>query len=167
MPLIDICGQRFGRLVVINYSHSNKHRKSFWLCKCDCGNIKILRGNDLKSGKIQSCGCYNSERTISFNTTHGLSGTRLYRIWKNIKMRCLDPNKPDYKYYGGRGIKICDEWINNFKSFYDWAMSNGYKEALTIDRRENDGNYEPSNCRWVTMAAQNQNKHCLHKQIGA
>lgn len=95
-------------------------------------------------------------------TTHGKRHTRIYKTWTDMKSRCLNPNRPKYKRYGGRGITICEEWLNSFEAFYDWAMANGYREDLTIDRIDNDGNYEPSNCRWITLAEQAANKSTNH-----
>lgn len=154
----SLIGQRFGMLYVLE-RHSKKGKVVFYTCKCDCGNLKTVRAGDLRSGRTTSCGCYGQkmlEENRKFE--HGLSNTRLYSIWDGMKKRCYSPKHESYKYYGGRGITICDEWRNNFKLFYDWALDNGYKEYLTIDRIDVNGNYEPSNCRWVTMKEQAKNK---------
>lgn len=155
---IDLTGQRFGRLLVVGYSHTNASKKAVWLCRCDCGNEKLVAGCHLKSGHTVSCGCYKRELDTERPKVHGLKGTRLYRIWSNMKSRCYIESVPCYKDYGGRGIKVCAEWLDDFKSFYDWAMVNGYNDDLSIDRIDNDGNYEPGNCRWVTQAVQSNNR---------
>ena len=154
----DLTGKKFGKLTVIKYYGSNKYKRALWLCKCDCGNIKVIVGNSLISGLTISCGCYNKESASKRFTKHKLSSCKLYKVWHGMKTRCYDKNFIYYCNYGGRGIKICDEWKNNFTTFYNWAIANGYKEGLTIDRINNDGNYEPSNCRWATRAEQNRNK---------
>lgn len=129
-----------------------------WKCVCDCGRTTIVNGQNLKSGNTTSCGCYGIERRNNASKTHGKSNTRLHRIWKAMHSRCYNKKYHAYKYYGGRGITICEEWLHNFKTFYDWAMANGYEENLTIDRIDPNGNYSPNNCRWVTMELQNKNK---------
>lgn len=154
----DLRGQRFTRLTVIDYAGQSKDRHSLWLCKCVCGNTKILQSNTLKQGLVKSCGCLNRETTIQTKTKHGGHGTRLYNIWKNMKARCNNINHPRFKDYGGRGIAVCSSWLNDFSVFKEWAKQNGYKSNLTIDRIDNDGNYEPSNCRWATYKEQSQNK---------
>ena len=163
---IDLTGQRFGRLTVVerakSYVDANGRTKDAqWICKCDCGNITHpIRNCQLRSGNTKSCGCLSSRLSISkINTTHGMSKTRLYRIWKAMKDRCYRSNNSQYKYYGGRGIVVCDEWLRDFQTFHDWAMANGYEEHLTIDRKNNNGNYEPDNCRWITNALQQSNKN--------
>jgi hypothetical protein len=168
----DLTGQRFGRLVVIEYAGShvskNNSRTTMWKCKCDCGNIKDVSSVNLRYGTTRSCGCLHKEQLAALNRTHGLSGkkTRLYTIWKNMRRRCSNPNDKSYKNYGGRGISVCEEWDKNFEAFYKWSIENGYKEdiaesnrnRLSIDRINNDGNYEPSNCRWTNDYVQSSNK---------
>ena len=165
--LIDLSGQKFGRLTVIERAGVTVHGEhAKWVCLCECGNATTVIGKNLRNGNTTSCGCFRKEQMSQIgkaNKTHGKSHSRLHMVWAGMIGRCNDPNKPCYKYYGGRGITVCDEWRNNFQAFYDWAMGNGYDpNALygecTIDRINNDGNYEPSNCRWVTMAEQNNNK---------
>lgn len=158
MQLIDLTGQRFGRLTVVRKSGKDNFRNSTWECICDCGNSSIVSSVNLRNGNTKSCGCYGRERKRNANKTHGMTGSRLHRIWKAMRTRCYNRNFFGFKYYGGRGISICDEWKNDFQAFYDWAMKNGYSDNLTIDRINTNGNYEPSNCRWVTMAEQNKNK---------
>lgn len=153
----DLTGQKFGRLTVIKRADNNKNGSTRWLCKCDCGNEKIVEGGHLRSNKIKSCGCLLTDILIKRNYTHGMTNTRLFHIWQGIKIRCYNKNFEHYKYYGGRGITMYAEWENDFMSFYDWAMENGYKENLTIDRIDVNGNYCPKNCRWVTQKEQNRN----------
>lgn len=157
----DITGQKFGRLTAISYYGKTKANHSLWLCKCECGNTKTIELGSLTRNRTKSCGCLDKEAHILHpnRTTHGGCGTRLYRIWKVVKNRCLNPNTPDYKkWYGGRGITICEEWKNNFQAFYDWAMANGYNDTLSIDRIDENGNYCPENCRWATPKVQASNK---------
>ena len=169
---IDLTGQRFGRLVVLERAedHVTKSGKKVkqWNCLCDCGNEKIVRHGELRNGHTKSCGCLHKEMAGAINRTHGLSAKhdRLYPLWKSIKYRCYNKNSKSYKDYGGRGIKMCDEWLNNPKAFCDWAINNGYKEdktdkgvnVLTIDRIDVNGDYCPENCRFVTNEVQARNK---------
>lgn len=164
---IDLSGQKFGKLVVLGYSHNDKRRKSYWLCRCDCGNEVVVSGSNLKSGNTSSCGCVENENRNrlmqSFTEKyhkHGLSDSRIHKIWTHMKERCLNPHCKDYYLYGGRGISVCDEWVgeNGFENFYEWAIANGYSETLTIDRKNVDGNYEPSNCRWSDAKEQANNR---------
>lgn len=157
MNLVDMTGQRFGRLTVLCRSESVKKR-TMWKCICDCGTEIVAEAHNLKTGHTCSCGCLQRERTGTANRTHGKRQTRLYRIWNCMKNRCYYPGYHAYKHYGGRGITVCDEWRDNFQAFHDWAMSNGYADGLTIDRKDNDQGYSPENCRWATMKEQNQNK---------
>ena len=158
----DLTGKTFNRLTVIKRAEVEK-KEVYYLCKCTCGNEKIIRGKDLKYNKIKSCGCLNKEKTIERNTKHSLRHTRIYRIWLLMKNRCLNSKYYLFKNYGGRGITICNEWKNDFVKFYDWSMNNGYNDTLTIDRIDVNGNYEPSNCRWATKLQQQRNTTRLRK----
>lgn len=153
----DLTGRRFGRLTVVEECERMGNRVA-WLCKCDCGNYTKVRAHHLKGGQIVSCGCYHDE----VNVTHRLSYTKLYRTWASMKDRCHNLNAYEFKRYGERGISVCDEWRNSFEAFYEWAVANGYEEGLSIDRIDVNGNYEPSNCRWVDMKAQGRNRRSNH-----
>lgn len=154
--LIDLTGQRFGRLIVLGRTELEKTGQARWLCKCDCGNETVVQSYDLRSGNTQSCGCQRQENFT--HTTHGHSKKRVYAIWKGMKSRCYNKNRKAYKDYGGKGIAVCEEWRDDFEAFYVWAMSNGYSDDLSIDRIDSDGNYEPANCRWADGLTQANNK---------
>ena len=152
----DLTGQRFGRLLVLKKSDENIQKKSkliMWHCICDCGNEVDIRSQDLRSGKTQSCGCLHKD----IISTHGLPRNRLYQIWIDMRSRCNNKNLKCYYNYGGRGIKVCEEW-DDYQSFYNWSMNNGYMDELTIDRIDVNGNYEPNNCKWSTKLEQENNR---------
>ena len=152
--VIDLTGKKFGKLTVIKRVE-NQGKRTMWLCKCECGNETIVLGSNLTRLHTKSCGCLQKEKHIGF--IHGFKKHRLYNIWGLIKKRCLNKNDKIFKYYGGKGIKLCDEWLEDFMNFYNWAMVNGYRDDLSIDRINVNGNYEPSNCRWVNKKTQTRN----------
>lgn len=161
----DLTGQKFGRLTVIKRAENSKCGRTRWLCKCECGNYKDVQSIHLKNKKILSCGCLAIENTIKRNSSHNLSKIRMYKIYHGMKQRCYNSKNPEYHNYGGRGIIICNEWLDKedgFINFYNWAIQNGYSKDLSIDRIDVNGNYEPSNCRWADEKIQSNNKRCSH-----
>ena len=152
----DLTGQRFGRLVVLERAESAPNHKTQWLCQCDCGSQVIVRSDSLLSGRTLSCGCLQRERT----TIHGETGDPLYYTWQAMRYRCNNPGNKNYENYGGRGITVCDDWNDDYISFRDWALNNGYEQGLSIDRINNDLGYNPDNCRWATAKQQQNNRRC-------
>lgn len=170
--LKNLEGQKFGHLLVLERA-KNKIFKSqqivCWKCKCDCGNIVIIQSSNLVTGNSTNCGCIRKKHFIESakkkNTKHNKSYSRIYFIWQSMKDRCYNKHNKNYKNYGQRKIKVCNEWKKDFMNFYNWSINNGYKNDLTIDRIDVNGNYEPSNCRWATIKQQQNNKrnnHILH-----
>lgn len=161
---IDITGQKFGRLTAIKKTRSDKCGHAIWLCKCVCGKEKEILGTHLVQGNINSCGCIRLENQKYIINKYKIDITtylRLKRLLRKMYARCYNKNDKSFKNYGGRGIEICDEWLNKengFEKFCEWSINNGYKEELSIDRIDFNGNYEPDNCRWATMLEQENNK---------
>ena len=154
----DLTGNKYGRLTVIEDAGKNKHNQVMWKCRCDGGNTITVRADGLTTGHTKSCGCYKSD----IHATHRKRNTRLYEIWRSMRKRCGLDTVHNYNDYGGRGITVCPEWRDSFQNFYEWAMDNGYREDLSINRINNDGNYEPSNCTWSTQKEQANNRRSNH-----
>ena len=154
MTDLNYIGNKYGYWSVKDIKHKNNsgHYRLYFTCICECGKEKEVRADTVLNGTSTNCGCKKNYKKI-----HGLTKTRLYNIWGDMKQRCLNAKSKEYHRYGGRGIKICSEWVNCFENFYNWSFKNGYSDELTIDRINNDGNYEPNNCRWVTTKEQKRN----------
>lgn len=162
----DMIGKKFNMLTVVKRL-TNQGKYARYFCLCDCGKTRIVLGQNLRSGRVKDCGCISQKlKKLHLSQklkTHGFSKTRLYSIWLGIRDRCSRVKNQDYYLYGGRGIKVCDEWNSDFLTFRNWALNNGYNDNLSIDRIDPDGNYEPNNCRWITLTEQTYNKRNTRK----
>lgn len=158
----NIIGEKFGRLTVTGLSDKKGGRKRYWICECDCGNTVLVRSDNLRSKTTMSCGCFKKEQDkINLAKNHkgyNSQQSRLYHIWQGMRRRCENTSCAEYPEWGGRGITVCDEWSKDYKPFMNWSASNGYRDFLSIDRIDVNGNYEPSNCRWVTAKVQANNR---------
>lgn len=154
---IDMVGKRFGRLLVLEEHPEKRFGRWQYRCLCDCGNERVVDGNRLRTGGCNSCGCLKIEATKKSNSTHGLSKHPLYSVWGNIWDRCYNPQIDCYKNYGGRGIRMAELWRNDPVVFINWCLENGWMRGLEVDRRNNDGDYEPDNIRFITHKEQQRN----------
>ena len=157
---IDLSGMKFGKLTAISIDHK-KGSRNYWNCVCDCGGKRVVSNDHLRNGDITDCGCYRKHQPHW--KKHGMYDSRLYRIWSLMKERCYNPKRKEYPRYGGRNIRVCSEWLNS-TNFIEWALSNGYSDELTLDCIDNDGDYCPENCRWVSREIQ-QNNRCANRYI--
>lgn len=164
--LKELIGKKFGKLTIIDVAYCKEYRV-YLKCKCDCGNEKIILRENIERGLTKSCGCYKKINSLNFKYPNY---TRLWNVWYGMKRRCYCVNDSSYKNYGAKGIIICDEWKNNFMTFYKWAIMNGYKYGknipkMTIERRNVYGNYEPKNCCWKTYKEQMLNTTKNHRLL--
>lgn len=162
----ELTGKRFGRLIVVCKAEGRKNGCVLWNCKCDCGHEAVIQSGSLISGRTKSCGCIQKEKASeiaksgSNRKTHGMSRTKIHYVWQAMKKRCGNINSDNYSNYGGRGITVCDEWKNSFESFYDYVSNLPHfsEEGYSLDRINNDGNYEPGNVKWSTQLEQRNNQ---------
>lgn len=153
--LKDLTGKKYNHLLVLGRAENEKSGRARWTCLCDCGNTTVVTGVYLRNGSTKSCGCL---KHVSYTETHGKSKDRIYSIWRNMRNRCNLKNHPAYKYYGARGISVCEEWDSSFESFYSWSLNHGYNNDLTIERKDNNKGYNPDNCEWIPMNLQQRNR---------
>lgn len=153
---INLTGMKYGRLSVKEIDYRENYR-TYWKCLCECGKTCIVEGGNLRSGRQKSCGCYKTDLSTARLTKHGMNKTRLHTIWVEMRRRCNNHKDSAYVNYGGRGITVCNEW-ERFEPFMEWAIKEGYRESLSLDRVDNDKGYEPGNCRWATRIDQGNNK---------
>jgi hypothetical protein len=163
----DLSGKRFGMITVLS-EYIIKEKRVYWYCKCDCGKIFLRRSDIIQRSDVKSCGCYQKINNRNIAKTHGDGSRkseyhRLYVCWQSMKDRCYNSNNVQFKDWGGRGITVCKEWLNDYNNFKEWALQNGYANNLTLDRIKVNENYKPSNCRWITKIEQNKNtRRCRH-----
>lgn len=155
-----LVGRKFGRLSVISVDNECISSHKYLVCRCDCGNMVSVVGCSLLEGKTKSCGCLKNEVLVKRSKTHGMTNTRIYQTYRSMRQRCINPNNKCYKFYGGKGITICQEWLDDFTAFYTWAMNNGYDDSLTIERKDVSKGYNPENCTWIPMSEQ-----CLNRTV--
>lgn len=159
--MIDLTDQRFGRLTALKPTEKRQRGSVVWRCLCDCGNKCLVSAGLLKDENTKSCGCLNKELTIKRNTKHGYRYHPLYAVWRSMIARCENKHSKAFKHYGHRNIQVCDEWRNDAKAFIEWALTNGWKKGLTIERQNNDGPYSPKNCHFITQFEQADNTRNL------